>query len=177
MEQRTKIFVAGSRRLSRLSTHVLRRIDDMLINGCTLLVSDANGVDKAVQRYLHTHQYRDVVIYCLQARWRLNLGNWPVKSIEPLDSPQNGFVYLCAKDLAMARDCDYGLMVWDGRSPETLANILDLIKQAKPVLVYIAKAKRFFALWSFDDLSEMLGAVASPVQRSVETEFCDVVLA
>jgi hypothetical protein len=177
MEQRSKVFVAGSRRLSRLSAVVLRRIDDMLANGCTVLVGDANGVDKAIQRYLNAKQYRGVVVYCMQARWRLNAGNWPVKSIEPLDSPQNDFAYFCSKDRAMARDCEYGLMVWDGRSPGTLANILELIKQGKPVVVYVARVKRFFALWSFDDLSEMLGAVASPVQRSVEMEFCDVVVA
>jgi len=48
----TKVFIAGSRQLSRLNADVKRRIDTMIDKGFTILVGDANGADKAVQRYL-----------------------------------------------------------------------------------------------------------------------------
>lgn len=47
----TKVFIAGSRQLSRLNAEVKRRIDTMIEKGFTVLVGDANGADKAVQRY------------------------------------------------------------------------------------------------------------------------------
>ena len=48
----TKVFIAGSRQLSRLNADVKRRIETMIEKGFTILVGDANGADKAVQRYL-----------------------------------------------------------------------------------------------------------------------------
>jgi hypothetical protein len=48
----TKVFIAGSRRLSRLNADVKRRIDTTIEKDFTILVGDANGADKAVQRYL-----------------------------------------------------------------------------------------------------------------------------
>lgn len=55
----TKVFIAGSRRLSRLNADVKRRIDIMIEKGFTILVGDANGADKAVQRYLVEKGYRN----------------------------------------------------------------------------------------------------------------------
>ncbi len=42
------VFIAGSRALSRLNAPIRDRIDDLLKRGCTILVGDANGADKAV---------------------------------------------------------------------------------------------------------------------------------
>ena len=47
----TKVFIAGSRQLSRLTADVKRRIDTMIEKGFTILIGDANGADKAVQRF------------------------------------------------------------------------------------------------------------------------------
>jgi adenine-specific DNA-methyltransferase len=48
----TKVFIAGSRRLSHLNAEVKRRIDTIAEKGFTGLVGNANDADKAVQRYL-----------------------------------------------------------------------------------------------------------------------------
>ena len=48
----TKVFIAGSRQIARLPAEVKNRIDTMVDKGFQILVGDANGADKAVQRYL-----------------------------------------------------------------------------------------------------------------------------
>jgi len=61
MSNRTKVFIAGSRRLSRLNKDMRRRIDNIVNKGFTVIVGDANGVDRAVQRYLSSRHYGSVV--------------------------------------------------------------------------------------------------------------------
>ena len=46
-----RVFIAGSRRLSRLPSEVRQRLDEMIRRGLSILVGDANGADKAVQAY------------------------------------------------------------------------------------------------------------------------------
>jgi hypothetical protein len=45
------IFIGGSRAVSKLYAVVRERFDDFIKRGCTILVGDANGADKAVQTY------------------------------------------------------------------------------------------------------------------------------
>jgi hypothetical protein len=46
----------------------------------------------------------------------------------------------------MVEEADYGLMLWDGKSRGTLTNIVDLVRQGRPVVVYVAPAKTFTTL-------------------------------
>jgi len=46
----TRVFIGGSRRLTRLNADVQRRIDKIIEQGFPILVGDANGADKAVRR-------------------------------------------------------------------------------------------------------------------------------
>jgi hypothetical protein len=48
----TKVFIGGSRRLSQLNKDLKGRLDNIVERGFTVIVGDANGADKAVQRYL-----------------------------------------------------------------------------------------------------------------------------
>ena len=52
MSHPSTVFVAGSRQISRLPAEVTSRLDTMIEKGFQILVGDANGADKAVQRYL-----------------------------------------------------------------------------------------------------------------------------
>jgi hypothetical protein len=52
------VFVAGSRQISRLPAEVRSRLDTMIEKGFQILVGDANGADKAVQRYLADQRTR-----------------------------------------------------------------------------------------------------------------------
>ena len=43
----TRVFIGGSRQVTRLTADVQRRIDKIIEQGFSILVGDANGVDKA----------------------------------------------------------------------------------------------------------------------------------
>lgn len=53
----TRIFIAGSRQITRLPAEVKARIDTMIDKGFEILVGDANGADRAVQSYLAEKGY------------------------------------------------------------------------------------------------------------------------
>ncbi len=64
-----KVFIGGSRRISRLDAEVIRRVDQMIERELDILIGDANGADKAVQTYLSERQYPGSVLFlcCLAA--------------------------------------------------------------------------------------------------------------
>jgi hypothetical protein len=152
----TKVFIAGSRKLSRFNIDVKRRIDNMIEKDFTILVGDANGADKATQKYLSDKQYRNVVVYCMADHCRNNVGQWPTHEITAPNGVR-GFAYYSLKDQAMVDDATYALMLWDGESKGTLNNVVNLLRQSKPVVVYLAPKKTFQNLRSGADLQELLG--------------------
>lgn len=152
----TKVFIAGSRRLSRLNPAVKRRIDNIMQKGFTVIIGDANGVDKAVQCYLHSRRFSNVVVFCMQGGCRNNIRAWPTRTIPAADPTRRDFAYYSTKDRAMVNEADYGFMLWDGQSRGTLTSIVDLVRQGKPVLVYVAPDKSFLTLHQAEDLVEML---------------------
>ncbi len=77
-----KVFIAGSRRLARLSKEVKKRIDNIVEKGFTVVVGDANGADKAVQQYLANKCYERVIVYCMAGNCRNKLGKWAVREIK-----------------------------------------------------------------------------------------------
>jgi hypothetical protein len=151
----TKVFIAGSRRLSRLNTDVKRRIDTMIEKDFTILVGDANGSDKAVQRYLADKSYGNVIVHCMASNCRNNLAGWPTREILPPKGAR-GFTYYATKDQAMVDDAAYGLMLWDGESKGTLNSVINMIRQGKPVVVYLAPKRTFQNLHSPGDVTDLL---------------------
>lgn len=151
----TKVFIAGSRRLSRLNADVKRRIDTMIDKGFTILVGDANGADKAVQRHLAEKRYRNVIVHCMAKNCRNNVGDWPTREVQPPKGAR-GFTYYAAKDQAMVDDAVYGLMLWDGESKGTLNSVVNMIRQEKPVVVYLALKRTFLNFRSANDVTVLL---------------------
>jgi hypothetical protein len=149
------VFVAGSRQISRLPAEIRSRLDTMIEKGFQILVGDANGADKAVQRYLADKSYAKVLVHCMKGHCRNNVGNWPTREI---DAPRGakGFDFYSLKDRAMAEAAEYGLMLWDGKSKGTVNNVVNLSRDHKPVVVYIAPTKQFRTVKTFDDLKDLL---------------------
>ena len=56
----------------------------------------------------------------------------------------------------MSEVADYGLMLWDGQSRGTLTNIVHLVREGKPVVVYVATEGTFYTLRQSHQLAEML---------------------
>jgi hypothetical protein len=167
----TKVFIGGSRHLSRLSPDVKRRLDRIIAQRFEVVVGDANGADKAVQSYLASHGYRSVVVFCMTGACRNNVGDWPTRDVS---APRNarGFAYYAVKDGAMAQEATHGFMLWDGDSKGTLNNILSLVRQDKPVVVYFGPAKAFVKVRSRNDVMQLLGrcepAAAARFERELD---------
>ena len=168
------VFVAGSRQISRLPAEVKTRLDTMVEKGFQILVGDANGADKAVQRYLADKSYPNVLVHCMKDHCRNNGGTWPTREI---DAPRGakGFDYYSLKDHAMAETAEYGLMLWDGKSKGTVNNVVNLSRDHKPVVVYIAPSRQFHTIKTFDDLQGLLAQGDSDsVERIVNELHLDV---
>jgi adenine-specific DNA-methyltransferase len=134
------IFVGGSRSVSRLSGEAMDRLQNIVRNGFDVVVGDANGADKAVQKHLLDWQYAKVTVFCSSGRCRNNLGQWPIRSVEAPASGK-GFQFYAAKDREMAREADFGLMLWDGKSPGTVLNVLRLIRAGKKAVLLDTKER------------------------------------
>jgi hypothetical protein len=156
MANEARVFIAGSRRLSRLNPNVRDRIDKIIDKGLTVIVGDANGVDKSVQRYLSGKNYANVIVFCMEGGCRNNIGGWPTRVIRAADPGRRDFAYYSAKDRAMTDIADYGLMIWDGQSRGTLTNIVHLVQSGKPVVVYVGSNNSFHILRQRGELVEML---------------------
>lgn len=150
-----KVFISGSMRIKNLDDNILNRINNIVKSDLQIIVGDADGVDTAIQKYLDEKGIKSVVIYCSGDRPRNNVGGWTVKNINAGGEPGTR-AFFTAKDIEMAKDCDYGLMVWDTKSTGTLSNALELIKQKKIALVYVNKAKEFLKVKDIEDLNKLV---------------------
>lgn len=134
------VFIGGSRHVSRLPPEIKQRLDNVIASRHHVVVGDANGADKAVQKYFHDAAYEKVTVFC-SGEPRNNLGPWPTRKITP---PRHvtGFQFYAAKDREMAREADFGLMIWDGKSPGTVLNVLRLVRAGKIAVLFSAPDKR-----------------------------------
>jgi hypothetical protein len=160
----TKVFIAGSRQITRLPAEVKSRVETMIDKGFQILVGDANGADKAVQSYLAEKAYPNVLVHCMEGHCRNNVGHWPTHEV-PAPKGARGFDFYSAKDRVMADAAEYGLMLWDGKSKGTINNVVNLSREGKPVVVYVAPKKRFLTVKAFNDLR---GVLAQGETESVE---------
>ncbi|MFP3975153.1 MAG: hypothetical protein ACLFVK_02895 [Dehalococcoidia bacterium] len=151
----TKVFVGGSRKLSRININVKAKIDAMIQKGYIILVGDANGADKSFQRYLFEQRYGNVIVFCMANGCRNNLGRWEERRIK-VNNNKNGFEYYAAKDVEMSKEADYGFMLWDAKSKGTVQNIINLLKSNKRTLVYISSERNFIVLDTLDDIPNLL---------------------
>jgi len=129
----TKIFIGGSRKVTRLNEIIRKRISNIIDQNLTIYVGDANGADKAVQTFLSEKEYKNVSVFCSDMKCRNNVGKWKTVNIE-VASELRGIKFYMAKDYEMAKLADYGFMLWDGKSAGTLNNVLNLLKLDKKLL-------------------------------------------
>jgi hypothetical protein len=162
-----KVFIGGSIRLSRLSGEVRQRIDNIVQKGYSVLVGDANGVDKAVQQYLFNKNYRNVFVYCVGEKCRNNVGQWKTKCVKEPGKIKDSHYYTI-KDLEMVKDTDYGFMIWDTKSKGTLNNIVNLLREKKTVIVYVSKDKKYYTLHVLSDLEKLLSKYDKTSLESLE---------
>lgn len=155
-----KVFISGSMSIRNLDKNVKDRIDNIVESGYQIIVGDASGVDSSIQKYLISKEMKLVLVYCSGDSPRNNLGHWQVSKIETA-APSGTRAFFTAKDLKMAEDCDYGLMVWDTKSTGTLGNAIELLKMKKLALVYVNKTKEFLKIKEITDLEKLIAYMSS----------------
>ena len=146
----TKVFIGGSRRLSRMNPELAHRFDNIIEKRLRVLVGDANGFDRAAQAYLAENGYRAVIVYCTAGVCRNNVGDWPLHAVE-YHGRDRGLEFYTAKDDAMLRDADYGLFAWDGKSKGTLRNVKKMAEEGRPSSVYVSSIRKFVTVRSTVD--------------------------
>ena len=129
-----KVFISGSIGRKTLSKNEIACMVEIIEGNRAVLIGDACGVDKAVQQYLFEQNYQNVTVYFSGEKLRNNAGNWQTKQIL---NPENltGRSRYQLKDTAMADECDYGIMFWDGKSKGTKNNIDYMEKLGKDYTV------------------------------------------
>lgn len=161
------IFIGGSRHVSRLSKQVRERLDNVMRKGHDVVVGDADGADKAVQKLLHEADYRKVTVYCSGNRPRNNLGQWGLHAVTPPKAAK-GFQFYAAKDREMAQAADFGLMIWDGKSPGTVLNVLRLVRAGKPA-VLVNGAQPPITLKSASEWKTFLAACSDELRANLRS--------
>ncbi len=129
-----KIFIGGSKTINVLSQETINALEEICLQGCEILIGDCFGADCLVQKFLCERGYNNVTIYASEGKVRHNKGCFPVKAVS-VNRNINGFEYYRQKDIAMAKDADCALMLWDGRTKGTLCNIEDMKSLNKPIKV------------------------------------------
>lgn len=151
----TTVFVSGSRKISRLNKEIRDRLQNVIDQQFSVIVGDANGADKALQKYLAEIHYHNVVVFCSGNSCRNNLGNWSVKQVF-VDPKLRGRDFYTQKDKEMASEADYGFVLWDGKSPGSFNNVMELLKRSKKALVYFSPTKEFVLVSKLSDARNLL---------------------
>lgn len=166
----TTVFLSGSRAVSRLPQEVIMRLDNIVQNGFSVVTGDANGADKAFQKYLANHEYKDVKIFYVGSAPRNNVGNWNTEQVE-VPSGLKGRDFYTQKDKFMAGVADYGMVLWDGKSSGSAQNMIWLEESGKCCLVFYAPIKKFFKLSNRQDFLKLMDMInpadLKEIQRKV----------
>ncbi len=170
-----KVFVGGSRHVSRLNERVRERLDRIIQKRLPILIGDASGADKAVQQYLHSKHYPSVQVFCAGDLCRNNIGNWNLR-IVPTETRNRTFDFYAAKDRKMAREADIGLMIWDGKSIGTVLNVFRLIAQGKKVVIYNVPEREFWELRNQSDWQAFVSNCDPDLRNRAEQKAADEAL-
>lgn len=161
------IFIGGSREVTKLPADVVARLEEIIKKGHHVIVGDANGADKAVQKYLSDHRFKNVTLFVSGDKPRNNVGSWPIQSVAT-DSKTKDYQFFAAKDREMARRADFGLMIWDGKSPGTLLNMVRLLQGSKIAVLYNVPSKQTVNIKTADQLRSFLRACAPSIRSDIE---------
>ena len=131
------VVLGGSRNHNELPDEVNERLRAWIDEEVDFVVGDASGIDTVFQDRLKQCSYRKVRVFTSAPDVRNNLGEWPVDRVDS-GLKSRGSAMHTAKDRKMTRLADCGLLMWDGESAGTLANVIDLADQGKDTYLYVA---------------------------------------
>jgi predicted XRE-type DNA-binding protein len=163
----TTVFISGSISISRLHEKVVDRINKIVSSDFNVVVGDADGADTSIQECLQRYQAGKVTVYCTGEAPRNNVAEWPVHRV--VSKAKAGTrAFFTAKDIEMARDSDYGLMIWDCKSTGTLCNVIELLKEKKKSVVFVNKKTDFINISNKVDLEHLVAFMSDHARAKAE---------
>ena len=163
----TCVVLGGSRHISKLNDEIRQRLDRIVRQQFWVVIGDANGADKAFQKYFAEQGYEKVEVFCSGRSPRNNVGHWACRHVTTKAKPGT-FDFYAAKDQAMAKEATVGFMLWDGESVGTMLNVWRLMQQQKTSLVYVQSQKKFFEIRGQEDWRQLLGLAAVDARADIE---------
>jgi len=151
----TSVFISGSRSIKNLAPEVLGRLDNLISSNLNVIVGDSKGVDTSIQEYFDKNNFKKITVYFVGDGPRNNIAYSATKYVKT-NALAGSRSFYTAKDLTMASDADYGLMIWDAKSPGTLSNVIELLRNKKKSVVYVNKERLFKTVKSTSDLEDLL---------------------
>ena len=160
------VFIGGSRNVTASPCAILKRLSRIMDLGFSVVIGDADGVDRAVQTCLEQASYRHVTVFYSGDRPRNLLADWPVR---PVAAPSGirGYHFHAAKDLAMAHESDIGFMIWDGASPGTALNVLRLVDLSKIAILANVRDNSTHNFRSTTDWTGFIARTSSRLRESL----------
>lgn len=163
----TTVFIAGSISISRLHEKVQERISNIVSSDLNVVVGDADGADTSIQECLRSYRASKVTVYCTGEAPRNNVANWPVHHVQSKARAKSR-AFFTAKDVEMAKNSDFGLMVWDCKSTGTLSNVIELLKEKKKSVVFVNKHKDFVTVGDQSGLHQLLHFMSEHARAKAE---------
>jgi hypothetical protein len=163
------VFVAGSMNIKHLDQEFVDRLAKIVTSDFELVVGDADGADKSIQRTLLDLKANRVVVYCSGTKPRNNIGNWIVHNVFP-DAAEGTRAYFTAKDIEMAKAADYGLMMWDAKSTGTLSNVIELLRRGKKSIVFVNKHKEFITVSTPKGLNDLVATMSEGARAKADSK-------
>ena len=163
----TTVFIAGSISISRLHEKVQERINNIVSSDLNVVVGDADGADTSIQECLRAYRANKVTVYCTGEAPRNNVADWPVHHVQS-KARAGTRAFFTAKDVEMAKNSDFGLMVWDCKSTGTLSNVIEMLKEKKKSVVFVNKNKDFVTIGDKSGLDHLLHFMSEHARAKAE---------
>ncbi len=160
------VFIAGSIKIKHLDPRFIERIKNVVSEGHSVIVGDAEGADTSIQKELAKLE-ANVVVYCSGQTPRNNIGKWRVNPVCS-EAAEGTRSFFSAKDRQMAKDADFGLMMWDSASTGTLSNVVELAKGGKKCVVFVNKQKKFVNIKDPKDVLPLVDVMSDGARVKAE---------
>jgi len=139
-----RVFVSGSISIKKLPTAIVESIDKIEQQNFEILVGDAKGIDLLVQEKLKNDKYENVLVCSIYETPRHLLSTtFKTCNVEYDNSIKSERKKQTFKDSYMTRNSDYSLVIWDGKSKGSYANIVRSLELGQAIKIYLESEKRF----------------------------------
>ncbi len=152
-------FLGGSLSIKSLELNAEQKLVELVQQGFSFTVGDADGADSAFQVRLASMQCNAVRVFYSGQSVRNNIGKWPNRRVES-GYKSKGYAMHSAKDRAMGAGCEMGFMLWDGKSIGTIVNVLDLLEQGKNCWLAWSQLSEVAVVANFDEFKTLVEEVS-----------------